>query len=613
MSNQILQNYLFETEQIKNANSFACSDVATVNVPDSNLFNYSTGWVNFNNTSLQGNDTKRTLEMTQSVITIPFGCVLNVSPATGKTASFGTYAANSYSHDVQNVFAVAPKAYHHILNQVSNKFGGKVINQSNEYFNYYLNEKLKAMNTDQYEILGDMLDLSMDSSDSYKYDADLLEVNNSTVPTADLSLGNNPNTYVNKGHIERMRKLNVDWLSASSNLADTKIFNNTVVQDTYATGLIAVCDKNGAKVDVTAGSAQPISYLVFQYVATIPLMFVSEFYEKLQSIVTLSQFELRLQTNLASNNSWVINCGAKGADNALALPISSIVSNASVGQTCPFLVSSPTSNGGKSGLTIYTSDKDALPKITLKPFIGYYGNSVNNLSILPSTGLPTGQPAMYPCQMWIPSIAYNADYQQTIVNMPPQKLLYNDFIVDTTHTDITGGTQVQKMLTYQTGRLRKLYILPYLSATGIATACDPRQSLISSAPNTCSLCRIVNLNVQLGSVNVFSQPISFQFNHYYNSSLISQGIANGNAFKSYAMSGRVKYSDFNSCYGAYVVDLERVTDEISDETIKNIQLTFKINTQNTVKYNMLYIIEYQSECYVDRLTGQVVNSADASN
>lgn len=298
MSNQVLQKYLFKAEQVEQKNDFACSDVAMVNVPDSNLFNYSTGWVNFNNTSLQGNDTKRVLEMSQAVVTVPFGCVLQVQASqSSKLASFGTQSnaggVITYYHSLQNIFAVAPKAYHHIFNQVSNKFGGKVINQSNEYFNYYLNEKLKTMNTDQYDILGDMLDLSMDSANSYQYSSSLLEVNNNTQETYDLSKGNDPSKWVNKGHIERMRKLNIDWLSTESNFSNTKLFNDSVVQDTYATGLIAVCNSAGAVIDVNSSSPLPISYLVFQYVATIPLMFLSEFYEKIQSIVTLSQFELR--------------------------------------------------------------------------------------------------------------------------------------------------------------------------------------------------------------------------------------------------------------------------------------------------------------------------------
>lgn len=611
MSNQILQNYLFEVEQVKNENIFACSDVATVNVPDSNQFNYSTGWINFNNTSLQGNDTKRVLELSQAVVTVPFGCVLSVKSSTADIVSFGTKTGGgAYRHSAQNVFAVAPKAYHHIFNQVSNKFGGKIINQSNEYFNYYLNEKLKGLNTDQYEILGDMLDLSYDSSDSYQYDANLLEYNNNTIE-GDLTVGNVPSKYINKGHIERMRKLNHDWLSNASVLSNTKVFNNTVVQDTYATGLIAVCDSNGVLANPNGDNANPIQYLVFQYVATVPLMFLSEFYEKIQSVVTLAQFELRLQTNLATNNSWSIVCGEQSADGSKDLPIDSIVSNASVGNTCPFMVSPPSGTDGKTGLTIFCAKKEAKPQITLKPFIGYYGNQLGNLAISLGSGLPNGQPSMYPCQIWIPSVAYNASYQEVIVKMEPQTLLYNDFIVDTTHTDIPGGTQVQKLLTYQTGRLRKLYILPYFSNKGVAKACDPRQSLISSAPNTCSICRLINLNVQLGSVNVFSSPISFTFNHFYNSTLIMQGLSNGNAYKSYEMSGRVKYSDFAKCYGAYVIDLERVTDEVSDDTVRNIQVTYKIDAKNTINFNMLYIIEYQAECKVDRVTGQVVNSAEA--
>jgi hypothetical protein len=68
-----------------------------------------------------------------------------------------------------------------------------------------------------------------------------------------------------------------------------------------------------------------------------------------------------------------------------------------------------------------------------------------------------------------------------------------------------------------------------------------------------------------------------------------------------------------------VVDLERVTDAVSDDTIKNIQLTYKIDVNSTfgavtggsavnITYNIMYIIEYQQEAFIDRVTGQVIAS-----
>ena len=116
-----------------------------------------------------------------------------------------------------------------------------------------------------------------------------------------------------------------------------------------------------------------------------------------------------------------------------------------------------------------------------------------------------------------------------------KRILYNDYQQDATLTNIGPYATAQRLLTYQVSRLRKLYILPYLSTASAVDAtkcCDPRQSLVSSAPNTVSFAKISNLQVFLGSVNLFIQPQSYDFLHYLNGSYIQQGLTNGNDFKS---------------------------------------------------------------------------------
>ena len=71
-------------------------------------------------------------------------------------------------------------------------------------------------------------------------------------------------------------------------------------------------------------------------------------------------------------------------------------------------------------------------------------------------------------------------------------------------------------------------------------------------------------------------------------------------------SGRIRYSDWRRCYNSYVIDLERVSDSITDEIIKNIQISFQVASQNT--YNFVLITEYQEEVTMDCITGQVVAS-----
>ena len=63
-------------------------------------------------------------------------------------------------------------------------------------------------------------------------------------------------------------------------------------------------------------------------------------------------------------------------------------------------------------------------------------------------------------------------------------------------------------------------------------------------------------------------------------------------------------------YNVYTINLEKVTDEISDSIMKSFQLIFQIESNAGVKlsYDFYYMITYQSELMLDRSTGQITNS-----
>ena len=64
-------------------------------------------------------------------------------------------------------------------------------------------------------------------------------------------------------------------------------------------------------------------------------------------------------------------------------------------------------------------------------------------------------------------------------------------------------------------------------------------------------------------------------------------------------------------YNVYSINLQKVTDEITDSLMKSFQLIYQIedNTSGTkLKYDFYYIITYQSELYLDRSTGTITNS-----
>ena len=53
--------------------------------------------------------------------------------------------------------------------------------------------------------------------------------------------------------------------------------------------------------------------------------------------------------------------------------------------------------------------------------------------------------------------------------------------------------------------------------------------------------------------------------------------------------------------------LEKVSDIVSDSTMKAFQLTYALegNNQDNIAYDMYYIISYENELNLDRLTGKV--------
>jgi hypothetical protein len=119
---------------------YVTSGVNHYQLNDFNNFNYSTGWLNFNGVQLVGNRAERVLQLNQAYLTVPFGCSLKLSKGTfGKIDGI----SNKTTFDRQNIYAVAPKAYHHIFHSIKQQFSGKVLMQGSDFVNFYINEKVK--------------------------------------------------------------------------------------------------------------------------------------------------------------------------------------------------------------------------------------------------------------------------------------------------------------------------------------------------------------------------------------------------------------------------------------------------------------------------------------
>jgi hypothetical protein len=87
---------------------------------------------------------------------------------------------------------------------------------------------------------------------------------------------------------------------------------------------------------------------------------------------------------------------------------------------------------------------------------------------------------------------------------------------------------------------------------------------------------------------------------------------NGNSLKSKFFSGQITKSMWENGYNVYSINLEKVSDEITDSLMKSFQLIFQVEDStfaqaNKLKYDFYYMITYQSELNLDRSTGTITN------
>jgi len=182
-----------------------------------------------------------------------------------------------------------------------------------------------------------------------------------------------------------------------------------------------------------------------------------------------------------------------------------------------------------------------------------------------------------------------------------------DYYVDADLGKIPGNS-ISRLFNVQLSRVRTLYIIPFLSANGNVPS--PFNSPISSAPITCTPCRLKNFNIQIGGQNIFSEPQNYNYQFYNNNALSIMADINGNSLKSKFFSGQITKSMWENGYNVYTINLEKCTDEITDSLMKSFQLIFQIENSaiTGISYDFYYMITYQSELSLDRSTGTITNT-----
>jgi len=636
MSNTDFQENSFQEDLRIDSTDFPAYDQQWSYINDSNNGVYSNGWVTFSNASLIGMTSDKFYDLKNSYLQIPYYAVATLT-GTG-ACSFGSSNAagtNTYAHVAENCFVVSPKSDHqHIIDLVSAKLNGVNLNRQSQYTNLMMTENLKKQTVDHERIYHE--GCSIDSADGYKINAAVLETNNDTIPmpTIVTSTANDPTTFTgvhmqqslhggfgsrmlyNDAIVKRLMKNNFDCTPIANNNSlfgthGAGILQSSSFSNSLQNGFMGAYRVDGTKVDsANTATGSAINRLLWQYVANIPLSQICDVYSKIPSVSSLANFELRLQLNVASNNSWSVTYAVtSGVTNVDMKPlvIASVASNQSVGTCCPFLISPASVRNSITGINPYpagcvVSSAVSTNTITVTSGIGYIG-SPDSLTITPGS-------VQQGCRLWIPQIGFTPEYSAKILDSPKKTITYKDFYVDTIPTvaNASGGSQVSKLFVANLAHVRQIYVIPYFAVGASTTATQVSRSLVSSAPTTCSFCRLSNFQVQIGGVNVLNENIQLSNQFYENSMLQALALVNGNAHESELISGLVTKSMFQRCYNVYTLDLKRVADEVQDDVLKSFMLNFKIDTKGA--YEFVVLVTYDNSVTIDRIGGSVTSADD---
>ncbi len=285
-----------------------------------------------------------------------------------------------------------------------------------------MNERIKTYNSDKYKLYGDIMAHEWDNGYGISYSATIGERNNNTLPQTTLERGMNPANIVNQGHLNRCAKTNID-ITNTANSSLSSFFGTQ-------TSLLNTENQNCLVYNAADG-------LVFCGVAIIPLSELHDFFKQMPSVASSTGFELRLQSYVSRENSYVtrypaypINSAAAGAGLAPLIP-DLVTSQQIVGHANPFLIANPSGGTtgaagtcGSTGLAINnTAAINAGATITIKACIGH----------LNTTGqLGTQYPGSSgnPCRIYLPSVNFNNDYIKQIIQQPQYSLKYEDYYVD---------------------------------------------------------------------------------------------------------------------------------------------------------------------------------------
>ena len=205
-------------------------------------------------------------------------------------------------------------------------------------------------------------------------------------------------------------------------------------------------------------------------------------------------------------------------------------------------------------------------------------------------------------------VSLNPEYAAKYIENPVKSLNWDECFLQYGGNFVSGGGRVMQNISAQFQKLRKIVILPYVEKAGSKNL-NPIQSPFASEPGTMSAFTnrsMENLNVRIGSQNVFKENIQYSYQNYMQyvqqSNSINGGLTDG------LTNGLISKKDWETSYGFVIINCHQF-DSVNDTSSKQITISFDNNSANSlgVKTPMSYhvLVYYEKNMLLDVERGLV--------
>ena len=493
-----------------------------VDIPDSNLGNYSSGQVNFNMPSLSTSD--GFIDLKACSIQIPI--VIDVTSDVALTA-------------VKDKMVAVKAGMNQFIHSVSLTVGNKQVLIPCDFTNIPLTYKMLSESSPLDEAnLFDSMGFAKDSN-TIAYSADFGgEINNRQLKPAPVVGQVNSTDTRNEGFAKRSQQM---------------AFNAADATSTYYTNLNNTVQRR--KNHVVNENTTHITYM---YVVDVKLGDICGDLMEDMKLTKGAFLKLVLNVNNAKTVFDIVHA---------TKVISNITSDCKFGGTCPFMVA-------QCGDTWNTT---ADSTITVESNIVSAGGIVNDFG-------------MTSCNFAAKFIKLRAeDELEYLSKVPSQTLRYTQLHLHEELSVPAGGT-ISTMVTSAHRKMR--YLLIHTSLADAANGnIPPHASPFTSSPATCMpFSSITNFDVRIANKSIFAQPINYGYDQFAE----MRAHASISAGRDLGLStGLISKSDYDNGYGYMWVDLGRYETDVSDNTLKNLQVRGVNNTQVAVHYRFFLATEHQ--------------------